>query len=287
MRRQEKNNTLKVRKLKKAMVSCSMFLVIVVMVFPFYIIFTNSFKNLRQFYESPISLPHELFLGNYEYVISKLSYFRNLLNTGIVLLGSLLFIILFGSLAGFVIARRPSRLKRGLYSFFVLGITLPTFTMLIPQVKLITDLGLKNNHLGLILLYAAGGLPMSLFLYTGFFGSVPHELEEAAEMDGCSLARQYQRIFFPLSSATSATLIMLQSISIWNDYVLPDMIMTKEKLKTLMPALQTFYGRMLGQGTRWDYIYAFVVLCIIPIIILYFFVNKYLIRGVIEGALKG
>lgn len=281
------NPILKKRRLKKIVISCAMMIIIVVMVFPFYIVFVNSFKNLREFYDSPIGLPHNWYLGNYQYVIGKLDYFGNLLNNAIVLISSLVFIILFGSLAGFVIARRPGKLKKCLYMFFVLGITLPTFTMLIPQVKLIGQLGLKNNYLGLILLYVAGGMPMSLFLYTGFFGSVPQDLEDAAKIDGCSLARMYRSIFFPISTATSATLIMLQSISIWNDYVLPDMVMTKEKFKTLMPALQTFYGRMLGQGTRWDYIYAFVVLCIIPVIILYCFVNKYLIRGVIEGALKG
>lgn len=281
------NHILKKKKIKKYIVSFAMLLLAVLMVFPFYIVFVNSFKNLREFYDSPIRIPENWYLGNYNYVIGKLDYFGNLLNNVIVLFCSLLFIILFGALAGFVIARRPGRLKKCLYSFFVLGITLPTFTMLIPQVRLIGQLGLKNNYLGLILLYVAGGMPMSLFLYTGFFSSVPQDLEEAAKIDGCSFARLFRSIFFPISTATSATLIMLQSISIWNDYVLPDMVMTKEQFKTLMPALQTFYGRMLGQGTRWDYIYAFVVLCIIPVIILYCFVNKYLIRGVIEGALKG
>lgn len=275
------------KKNKKSLVTLSMVAVIIIMIFPFYIISTNSFKSLRQFYDSPITFPKDFFLGNYQYVISNLNYFSSLFNNLVVLIGSLVMIILFGSLAGFIIARRPSKLKKFIYMFFVFGITLPTFTMLIPQVKLIGDLGLKNNYLGLILLYVASGMPMSLFLYTGFFSSVPADMEDAAKIDGCSLAKMYLRIYFPISTATSATLIMLQSIAIWNDYVLPDMIMTKERLKTLMPALQTFYGRMLGQGTRWDYIYAFVVLCIIPVIILYCFVNKYLIRGVIEGAFKG
>lgn len=275
------------KKIKKSIVTLFMCLLIVIMVFPFYIIFTNSFKTLRQFYESPITLPKELFLGNYQYVVENLPYFRGLLNNFIVLIGSLILIIAFGSMAGFIIARRPSRVKKALYSFFVLGITLPTFTMLIPQVKLIGDLGLKNNYLALVLLYCASGIPTSLFLFTGFFSSVPADFEDAAKIDGCSLGKMYTKIYFPISKATCSTVIMLQTIGIWNDTVMPDLIMTNDKFKTLMPSLQTFYGRMLGQGTRWDYIYAFVVLCVIPIIIMYAIVNKYLIQGVIEGALKG
>lgn len=159
--------------------------------------------------------------------------------------------------------------------------------MLIPQVKLINDLGLKNNYLGLVFLYCAGGMPTALFLFTGFFSSMPKEVEDAARIDGCNMAQMYWHIHLPLSKSTAATVILLQTIAIWNDTVMPDLIMTNDKMKTLMPALQTFYGRMLGQGTRWEYIYAFVVLCIIPLVLLYAIVSKRLIQGVIDGALKG
>jgi len=272
---------------KSQLVTLFMVGVSLVMVFPIYVIFTNSFKSLREFYESPIQLPSALYLNNYDFVFGNVSYFRLLGNNMIVLTCSLALLIFTGAMAGYVIARRPTRLKKLIYLFFVFGITLPTFTMLVPQIKLIGQLGLKNNFLGLILLYGAMGLPMSLFLYNGFFSTVPKELEESAKIDGCSFGKMFFKIFFPLSIPTTSTLILLQTIAIWNDTVLPDLIMTYDSMKTLMPGLQTFYGRMLGQGTRWDYIYAFIVLCIIPIIVLFFIVNRYLVRGVIEGALKG
>lgn len=287
MNRTTLTQRLQARRQRGLLVSLLMVLVAIAMVFPFYIIGVNSFKDLRQFYESPIFLPSTLYLVNYEHVLGSLNYFQGLLNNVIVLGSTLGITILFGSMAAYVIARRPSRLKHFVYLFFILGITLPTFTMLIPQVKLIGSLGLKNNFLGLILLYTSMGMPIALFLYHGFFGSVPSSLEEAAKIDGASLSRIYRVIFFPLSGPTTASLTLLLTISVWNDYVLPDMIMTLDQFKTLMPSLQSFYGRMLGQGTRWDYIYAFIVLCILPIIVLFYLTSRHIIRGVIDGALKG
>lgn len=276
-----------IKKTKKSTVTLFMCMLIVVMAFPFYVILTNSFKTLRQFYESPITLPQDFYLDNYKFVIENLSYFNNLANNIIVVVLSLITIIAFASMAGFIIAKKPNWATKAIYTFFVLGITLPTFTMLIPQVKLINDLGLKNNYLALVFLYCAGGMPTALFLFTGFFSSMPQEVEDAARIDGCNMAQMYWHIHFPLSKSTAATVILLQTIAIWNDTVMPDLVMTNDKMKTLMPALQTFYGRMLGQGTRWEYIYAFVVLCIIPLVLLYAIVSKRLIQGVIDGALKG
>ena len=158
---------------------------------------------------------------------------------------------------------------------------------MIPQISLINKLGLENTRIGLVLLYIAGGMPMGIFLFNGFFGSAPNELEDAAKIDGCSYYRLFFNVYFPLSIATAATLVLVQSIAIWNDTTMPAMLISDASKRTLMPELNTFYGRMLGQGTRWERIYAFASLCMAPMIILFFCVNKYLIRGVSEGAIKG
>ena len=175
---------------------------------------------------------------------------------------------------------------RILYSYVVLGITLPTYTMLLPQLKLIVGMGLKNTYIGIILYYVASGMPMAIFLFNGFFSTAPKDLEEAAKLDGCSLYRAFFQIFFPLSVATIATLVLIQSISIWNDTTMPVLLLQAKK-RTLMPTLQNFYGRMMGQGTRWERIYADAVLCMLPMIVLFFASNRFLIQGVSEGALKG
>ncbi|MDR1692588.1 MAG: carbohydrate ABC transporter permease [Oscillospiraceae bacterium] len=280
-------SVLKNRALRRSLVTACMIVVAVVMLFPLYVILLNSFKTMREFWESPIAWPKTTSFSNYKYVFGRLDYFVGLRNSAIILAGSLSLMVITGAMAGFVVARRPSKIKRGIYLMFVLGITLPTFTMIFPQIRLITNLGLRDQYLGAVLLYVAMGMPTAMFLYNGFFGTVPREMEEAARIDGCSLWRMFFKIFFPLSVPTTSTLVLVQSIGIWNDVTLAQLVFNDDSKRPLMPALSDFYGKMIGSAMRWDYIYAFIVLCIIPVSIIFVIVNRYLIRGIVEGALKG
>lgn len=259
-----------------------------IMLFPMYMIYINSFKKFFQFIVDPLALPDPWTLMNYQYAVESFNYFQLLLNNVIFEVVSLFFIVLLGAMAGYTIARRPSRIKRLIYIYIVMGITLPTYTALYPQIKLISDLGLTNQYAGVIVLYVAGGMPMSIFLFNGHFGGASSELEDAAKIDGCSYYRQFFSIFFPLSIATCATLILVQAVSIWNDTTYTPLVISKNAEKwSLMTQLNAAMGRMLGQGTRWERLYAIAALCMLPMIGLFFLVNKFLIRGVAEGAVKG
>lgn len=260
----------------------------VFMLFPMYMIYINSFKNFFQFIIDPLSLPKPWTLKNYEYAVESFNYFRLLLNNLVFESISLFFIVLLGAMAGYTIARRPSRFKRIIYIYIVMGITLPTYTALYPQIRLISDLGLTDTYAGVIVLYVAAGMPMSIFLFNGHFGGASSELEDAAKIDGCSYYRQFFSIFFPLSIATCATLVLVQAVSIWNDTTFTPLVISKDSAKwSLMTQLNTAMGRMIGQGTRWERLYAIAALCMLPMIVLFFFVNRFLIQGVAEGAVKG
>lgn len=275
------------QKNSKRLITLLMAAIIVIMLFPLFLIVNNSFKGLRPFLKNPLALPNPFIIDNYKYVFQKVNYFRLLLNNIVVIAGSLVLIVLFGGMAGFTIARRPSKLKKAIYIYIILGITLPVYTMLYPQIKLINDLNLDNNYLGLILLYTASGMSMSIFLYNGFYSGASKELEESAKIDGASFVRTYFQIYFPLSLATTSTLVLLQSISMWNDTTLPALVMVDSSFRTLMTELNTFFGAMVARGTRWERVYAFSALCMLPMVLLFSFVNKFLISGVAEGALKG
>lgn len=274
------------KKVKKSLTTLCMVPIIVIMVFPLYLLVINAFKTLREFFANPLAFPKSFYLENFKYVLEQQEYFKLLGNNAIILIGSMTLLVLVASMAGFVLGRSKAKIMKFLYSYVVLGITLPTFTMLIPQVKLIVAMGLKNTYIGMILYYVASGLPMAIFLFNGFFSGAPRDLEEAAKLDGCSLYRTFFQIFFPLSVATIATLVLIQSIAVWNDTTMPVLLLRAGK-RTLMPTLQSFYGRMMGQGTRWERIYADAVLCMLPMVLIFFASNKYLIQGVSEGALKG
>lgn len=263
-------------------------LVAISMLFPLYMVFINSFKSFFQFIIDPLAWPKPWTVINYEYAVESFNYFKLLLNNMIYELVSLLFIVLFGAMAGYTIARRPSRLKKAIYTYIVMGITLPVYTALYPQIKLLSDMGLTNTYTGTIVLYVAGGMPMSIFLFNGYFGGVSSELEDAARIDGCSYYKQFFKIFFPLSIATCATLVLVQAVSIWNDTTYIALVSSKAVEKwSLMTQLNNAMGRMIGQGTRWERLYAIATLCMIPMLILFFLVNRFLIQGVAEGAVKG
>ena len=195
---------------KKSLVSGLLLLLAAAMLFPLLMIFMNSFKGLRQFLANPLSIPAPWTIENYQLVINKVDFFWLLKNNLIVELLSLILIVLISAMAGFTIARRPSKLKKVLYTYVVLGITLPTFTVMIPQISLINKMCLDNTRIGLVLLYIAGGMPMGIFLFNGFFGSAPGELEDAAKIDGCSFYRLFFNVYFPLSLATAATLVLVR-----------------------------------------------------------------------------
>lgn len=258
-----------------------------VWIYPIFLIIMNSLKKIDEFFLSPISLPSVITFKNYVYAISKINYLSGAFNTLVIMAVSLVVLIISGSMAGYPLARRPSKGKDRIYLYFLVGMVIPTFTMLVPVVLMIKNMGLMNNYIGPILVYGGMGMPLAVFLYTGFYKSVPKEIEEAAFMDGCTMFKAYYKIYLPLTKPVTASFIILQSIGIWNDFVIPDLLMTTRSMKTLMPSLFALYGRMLGQGTRWDYLYAAIVMAMAPMIIVFLAANKNFIKGMTEGALKG
>lgn len=255
--------------------------------YPIFLIIMNSLKKIDEFFLSPISLPSVITFKNYTYAISKINYVSGAFNTLVIMVVSLIVLIISGSLAGYPLARRPSKTKDRIYLYFLVGMVIPTFTMLVPVVLMIKSMGLINNYIGPILVYGGMGMPLAVFLYTGFYKSVPKEIEDAAFIDGCTMFKAYYKIYLPLTRPVTASFVILQSIGIWNDFVIPDLLLTTKSMKTLMPSLFALYGRMLGQGTRWDYLYAAIVMTMAPMIIVFLVANKNFIKGMTEGALKG
>lgn len=168
--------------------------------FPLYMVYINSFKNLFQFVKDPLALPDPWTLQNYEYAFQSFNYLRLLLNNLIFEGASLFFIVLLGAMAGFTIARRPSKLKKAIYAFIVFGITLPTYTALYPQIALLNKLGLTDRYTGVILLYVTGGLPMSVFLFNGHFSGASRELEDAARSTAVRITECFSASFFRFRS---------------------------------------------------------------------------------------
>jgi len=192
--------------------------------------------------------------------------------------------VLFGSLAGFAIARINHRGFRIYYSSIIALMVIPFIGALIPLVVLIKNMGLYGSLWGNVLIQAAWNLPFSVFLYTGFMRTLPKELEEAAYIDGCSTFGVYLRIFLPLLKPVTATCLIRAGIGIWNDYLVSASILNNVRKPTLMVAIYAFFGQYVSE---YGYAFAGIIMASLPIIALFALLQKYFIKGLVAGAIKG
>lgn len=257
----------------------------IIMMLPIYYFVIGAFKERRDINQYPLVLTREMFtLDNFPYVIKKMDYWRALGNTVTITLVSLLIVVAFASLAGFAIARIRSRLFTGYYGAMVTLMVIPFIGCLLPLAIQSTRIGTYDTIWGCILIQAAWNMPLAVFLFTGFMRDLPKELEEAAYIDGCSTFGVYSRIFLPLLAPVTATCCIRCGTGIWNDYLVSRTLLNENKTPTLMVGIQGFFG---ARGSEFGYAFAGVVLVSIPMIILFIFLQKYFIKGIAAGAVKG
>lgn len=252
---------------------------------PIYYFFIGAFKQRIDIVKFPLAiLPDKVSFGNFSYAIKKMNLFSALGNTGFITLISLLVLVVLGSLAGFAIARVKHRLFTWFYSGTIALMVIPFIGALIPIVVLIRDMGLVNSLAGPILIQAAWNLPFAIFLYTGFMRALPKELEEAAYIDGCSMFQVYYRVFLPLLAPVTATCCIRCGIGIWNDYLVSSSLLNSVRQPTLMVAIYSFFGQYVSE---YGYAFAGIIMASLPIVLLYVFLQKYFIKGIAAGAVKG
>ncbi|MBP3634652.1 MAG: carbohydrate ABC transporter permease [Oscillospiraceae bacterium] len=257
----------------------------IIMMVPIYYLVIGAFKQRTDIVKFPLTLNAQIFtLENFPYVIKKMKYWKALGNTVFITLMALLIVIICASLAGFAIARIRSRIFSGYYKLLVTLMVIPFIGCLLPLTTLSSKLGLYDSIWGCILIQAAWNMPFSVFLYAGFMGGLPRELEEAAYIDGCSTFGVYSRIFLPLLAPVTATCCIRQGVGIWNDYLVSRTLLNENKNPTLMVGINGFFG---ARGSELGYAFTGIVLVSIPMVILFLFLQKYFIKGIAAGAVKG
>ena len=257
----------------------------VIMMVPIYYLVIGAFKSRKDIVKFPLSINLEIFtLENFPYVIKKMKYWKALGNTVFITVMALIIVIICASLAGFAIARIRSRIFSGYYKLLVTLMVIPFIGCLLPLTTLSSKLGLYNSIWGCILIQAAWNMPFSVFLYAGFMGDLPRELEEAAYIDGCNTFGVYSRIFLPLLAPVTATCCIRQGVGIWNDYLVTSTLLNENKNPTLMVGINSFFG---ARGSELGYAFTGIVLVSIPMVILFLCLQKYFIKGIAAGAVKG
>jgi raffinose/stachyose/melibiose transport system permease protein len=217
--------------------------------------------------------------------MAEIHFFKALGITALITTLSVALILLVSSMAAWVMVRNKTKISGVLFMLFVAAMLIPFQAIMYPLIQFFDTLGLKSLP-GLILMYGGFGLSMSVFLYHGFVKGVPLGIEEAAFIDGCNVFQMFFLIVMPLLKSITVTVIVLNAMWIWNDYLLPFLVIGNSGNKTLV--LELYFARILaGQyGNPWQLIFPAVFVSIIPIVIVFLFLQRFIVKGISEGAIK-
>lgn len=262
-----------------------MTLAAVLFIAPLFIILNYSFKGKRELYlSSPLALPESLNFDNYAAAFKKLDLGTTFVNTLFYTVTSVLILALLCGMTAWAIARCSRKFFKFAYIYFIVGILIPYQALFLPIYMIGFRLNLTNTRHGIIFMYVATGVSFGVFLMNSFMSTVPLELEEAARIDGCSVFRTYFSVVLPLLKPAMATLVIMQSFQIWNDYLLASLYVSKKQLKTLTVAIQSLFS---AQSSDYTTAMAAIVISVLPIAVLFLSLQKYFIKGMTVGAVKG
>lgn len=257
----------------------------VLFIAPIVIILNYFFKSKKELYlGSPLSLPQSFNLDNYAKAFDKLNMRYTFLNTFFYTACSVVILALLCGTTAWAIARCKKKFFKFAYVYFIIGILIPYQALFLPIYTIGYKMHLTNTRFGIIFMYVATGISFGVFLMNSFMSTVPIELEESARIDGCSVFKTYFLVVLPLLKPAMATLIVMQSFQIWNDYLLASLYVSKKQLKTLTVAIQSLFS---AQSSDYTTAMAAIVISVLPIAVLFMFLQKYFIKGMTVGAVKG
>lgn len=275
----------KMRIFKKAGYGLFLIAVTCIMLIPVYYLLVTTFKTPAQAVASPLGFPVDFTFDNYIKAIKAMNYAGALRNNLIITVFSVIFLLVFASMAAYVIARSKARVYKIMYSVFLVGLIIPFQVSIIPLYRIISGAHLMNTHLGVILVDVfCINLPLSIFLMKGFIHTVPVELEEAAFIDGCGVLQCFWRIIFPLLKPILSTVAILNTLAIWNDFLTPLLFLQSSEKQVL---LQQVYKNVGPFSTDWTSFFPMLVMATLPLVIFYFIMQKSIVEGVVAGAVKG
>ncbi len=272
-------------KLNKAIIIVILTIAAVIYIYPVFLMFMSTFKSFGEVVVDAIALPKEPTLENITYVVDKIKYGSLFLNNVEITLIGIVGIVAFSSIAAYILDRNKGKLSAVIYTIIITPMLIPFQTIMITLLKAMNIIHLDQSKVGLGVQYWGFGIPMATFIFYNFMKTIPKEIDESAHIDGASTLRTYLSVIFPLLKPVTVTVIVLDVMWIWNDFLLPLlMVNSSNKTKTLVLASYTFVGQM---NTKWQYAMTAMTLTVIPSIIAFIFLQKYIVEGVVAGAVKG
>lgn len=260
------------------------FVIAIVFAFPIFFNIMSAFKSNAEILRDAIAFPKGLYVESFKYLLTETQYPAAMLNSAILTFASIVVMVLVIPMAAYAIERTDSKWTNGVFTYFLFGMMIPFQVYMIPLFKQLKMIGLFGTLSGPILVYISGSVGFGVLLYTSFLKGIPREIEESAEIDGCSRTGIFWRIVFPLLGPVTASMVVLQGLGIWNDFLMPMMVLPSGHAKTMIVELFYYVGEF---SSRWDMIFAGTTMSLIPVLIAFLSLQKYFVKGVSSGAIKG
>ena len=276
------------RKVTNALAMLALIVIFIAYMFPFLMVVINSLKEKRDIIKSPFSWLFTikgLSFDNFVKAFTQMNFLNAFKNSLIVTVSATVVVTLLASMLAYYIVRHHNKLSTGAFALMVASMIIPFQAIMIPLVSIYGGtLNVLNHRATLVFMHTGFSMAMSVFMFHGFIkGNIPIALEEAANIDGCTNVQTFFQIVLPLLKPIISTMVILNSLAFWNDYLLPSLVLTDSKLLTLPLSTYSFYGTYSADyGT----IMAGLLLCVIPILVLYVALQKQIIGGVVSGAVK-
>ena len=262
--------------------------------FPFFIVVINSAKASLEIIMDPLKRPDDWgqLFRNMKIIWTKptVRYASSVISSTIITLGSLLTISVFSAMAAWVLVRNKTKTSTVIFMLFISGLIIPFQVVMFPLVSFfrviheVTGIHMLRTYHGMIIAYIGFGAPLAVFMFHGFIKSIPKELEEAATIDGCSKPQIFFKIVMPILKPIFVTVIILNAIWIWNDFLLPSLVLgVGQDIQTIPIAIQNFAGSFVK---KWDLIMTAVLMAAAPVIVLFIFLQKHIIKGMVSGSIK-
>jgi raffinose/stachyose/melibiose transport system permease protein len=259
-------------------------LIAIIFFFPIYFTLISAFKSNGEILRDAIAFPTSFYVESFKHLWTKTDFPAAMLNSVLLTLTSIICMIGVIPMAAYAIERTGRKWTNWVYVYFLAGMMIPFQVYMIPLFKEIKMIGLYGTMAAPVLIYISGSVGFGVLLYTSFLKGIPREIEEAAEIDGCSRYGIFWKIVFPLLGPCTASMVVLQGLGIWNDFLMPSLMLPSDKPKTMIVEIFGFVGEYASQ---WDMVFAGTAMSVVPVLIAFVALQKYFIKGVSAGATKG
>jgi raffinose/stachyose/melibiose transport system permease protein len=251
---------------------------------PVFFAIISAFKSNGEILKNPMALPTSLYLKNFQDLFAQSDFVTAIKHSVTLTIVSEVLIVCIVPMAAYAIERRKTKVTKLIYTYFLAGMMIPFHLYMFPLFKEMRLFGLFGNLAGPIVCYISGSVAFGSLLYCSFLNGVPLEIEEAAQIDGCNPFQIFWKVTFPLLGPCTASMVVLNGLGIWNDFLMPYLVLPSDRAKTITVEVYSFVGQYTA---RWDIVFAGTVCSIVPALIIFILLQKYFVKGITAGAAKG